>query len=488
MTSFQDQLQGSKEIGFVTELLRGLVIISGLPSAKVSELVVFENDEFGQVLSLKKEGIEVLVFGPNTLRLGMKVLGVGKTLTVGVGPHVLGKSLTPQGEVVGSIEPLVVAEYRPIDTRPQGIMTRTPIVSPLETGVTLIDVLIPLAKGQRQLILGDRKSGKTSFLLQTLLTQARKGVICIYAAIGKRALEIKKVEEFIHKSDISQNTVLISSSSSDPTGIIFLTPYTAMTIAEYFRDQGKDVLVIMDDLSTHSAVYREISLIARRFPGRGAYPGDIFYTHARLLERAGNFQLPGKKTAAISCLAVAQTVLGDLAGYITTNLMSMTDGHLFFDTQLFDEGRRPAINPFLSVTRVGLGAQMPVIRDISRQLSSFLVKHEKLKQYTHFGAEVSQSVRDTLTMGERLYIVFQQFADKVLPVELNIYCISLLWSGLWDEIDTVEMKKILEQIRTIYAQDESFRAKVETMVRSGKTFTEVMAKIKETADSMVPHL
>ncbi len=362
-------------------------------------------------------------------------------------------------------------------------MTRSAITTPLETGVSIVDLVVPLARGQRELVIGDRKSGKTSFLLQTVTTQAKKGVLCIFASIGKRQSDIYHLHEHFTRVGIQDKVVIVAASSTDASGLQFLAPYSAMTIAEYFRDQGQDTLVIFDDLTAHANIYREINLLLRRFPGRSAYPGDIFYTHARLLERGGNFKV-GDKTASISCLPVVQSVIGDLAAYITTNVMSMTDGHIFFDTQLFDQGRRPAVNPFLSVTRVGLQSQTGLTRDVSRQVSSFLVHYERIRQYSHFGAEVSQEVRDSLRVGDQIVAFFQQLPDQIVPMNVNLFIIALLWSRIWSDGDMNALKVTVATIIKRYAAEEQFTQAIDGMVSQSKALTDLMATAKTNADAL----
>lgn len=484
LKQFEEYRDTSGEIGFVQELRHGIVTVSGLPGVRLFELVVFENGALGQAISLYPTKVDVLLFSAMMIAAGTQAVRTGERVSVPVGDDLLGKTLSPLGTVVGSLQSLRAAEYRHIDTRPAGIMARAAIDRPLETGVSIVDLIVPLGKGQRELIIGDRKSGKTSFILQAITTQSKQGVVCIYCAIGKRMVEIKQLEEHFKALGISQQVIIIAASSNEPTGMQFLAPYSALTIAEYFRDQGRDSLVVFDDLTAHANVYREISLLIRRFPGRSAYPGDIFYTHARLLERGGNFALADGKTASISCLPVAQSVMGDISAYITTNIMSMTDGHIFFDTQLFDQGRRPAVSPFLSVTRVGLQAQTPLVRDVSRQLSSFLVYYERIKQYTHFGAEVSQSVRDALGLGERVVTFFQQLPDQVVPLTMNIYILGLLWGGLWSDKNASKTRSVIDTLLKRYLDDQGFHSAVDALVLQSSTFQEVITKAKASIDTL----
>lgn len=483
MHSFEESLEKNGEVGYVVRLQPGIVGVEGLPSVRLFELVVIENGCLGQVIGMSREGIDLILFESTPLRMGMKVARTNDRVQIPVGPQLLGKLVSPLGNQLNSIEPILAAEYRSVDTRPGGIMTRSPITTPLETGVSIVDLIVPLARGQRELVIGDRKSGKTSFLLQTVTSQAKLGVFCVFASIGKRQSDIYHLQEHFKREGIQDKVIIVAASSTDASGLQFLAPYSAMTIAEYFRDQGQDTLVIFDDLTAHANIYREINLLLRRFPGRSAYPGDIFYTHARLLERGGNFKV-GDKSASISCLPVVQSVIGDLAAYITTNVMSMTDGHIFFDTQLFDQGRRPAVNPFLSVTRVGLQAQTNLMRDVSRQVSSFLVHYERIKQYSHFGAEVSQEVRDSLRVGDQIIIFFQQLPDMIVPMNLNLFMIALLWSRIWSDGDMNALKSTVATINKRYATEDQFQKSVDAIILQAKSLTELMTAAKAQADAL----
>ncbi len=483
MNTYASYLESTGEIGYIAELRPGIVSVEGLPKVKLFELVLLEDGTQGQVIGMSRDRVDLILFTNASVKVGMKVARTNERLQIPVGEGLCGTTVSPLGVRLDSIEPIKAKETRSIDTRPAGIMARVPISKPLETGVSIVDTVVPLARGQRELVIGDRKSGKTSFLLQSVISQARQGVVCIYCAVGKRETDIKHLEENFNKNGIRNKTVIVAASSTESSGLQFLAPYSAMTIAEYFRDQGQDSLVVFDDLTSHANIYREISLLLRRFPGRSAYPGDIFYTHARLLERGGNFKV-GTGSASISCFPVVQSVIGDLAGYITTNVMSMTDGHIFFDMQLFDQGRRPAVNPFLSVTRVGLQAQTPLLRDLSRQLSSFLVYYERIKQYTHFGSEVSQSVRDAIGLGERIFVFFQQLPTEIVPMTVNVYTLALLWTGLWSDQTAIKLKPILRSIVDRYQKDANFKKAIDDMVATSSTFTDVMNKAKTTVDSM----
>jgi len=347
MDVFDTYLEKLEEVGFADRVLHSIVYVKGIPGAKINEVVVFESGETGYVLSLDGDFVEVVLLSISQVKVGTRVARTDRVLQVVVGDELLGKVVDPLGNVVSKMDPDqdtqrkpgdVKLESRKIDISPPGMTMRRNINKPFETGVTLVDLVVPLGTGQRELIVGDRKTGKTQFLLQVMHTQALRGTVCIYTTIAKKKLDIKLIEDFVKEKNISRNVLIVATKSDDPAGLVFLTPYSAMTMAEYFRDRVENVLIILDDMSAHAKYYREITLLARRFPGRSSYPGDIFYVHSRLLERAGNFTVKMKtdegkieeKEAAITCLPIAELVLSDFSGYIQTNLMAMTDGHIFF--------------------------------------------------------------------------------------------------------------------------------------------------------------
>jgi F-type H+-transporting ATPase subunit alpha len=302
----------------------------------------------------------------------------------------------------------------------------------------------------------------------------------VYAAIAKRKSEVKRIEAFLQANDIWKNTVLVATSSQDSPGEIFLGPYTAMAMAEFFRDKGKDVLVVFDDMTVHAMFYRELSLISRRFPGRDSYPGDIFHIHSKLMERGGNFEVGGKE-ASITCLPVAETVQSDITGYIQTNLMSMTDGHIYYDAELFFKGRRPAVNPFVSVTRVGHQTQTPLAREAGRILTDLLSSYERTQSFLRFGAELGESSRQVLTMGERVLTFFNQPVDKAVPFNLQLLLLALLVSGMWNGKN---LGKILDE----YEKNEELAGKVGTMVEESNNINSLIEKVREAAEELLPLL
>lgn len=486
---FTEYLEQFSEIGVVELVAYPIVQIKGLPTVRPNEVVLFETGEIGQVTFINDEYVGVLTFSEKPVLMGTRASRTGKSLEVPVGDSLLGKSIDPLGRSLDRTQPSgIFTEFRPIEVVPRGISERVKITKPLETGVTVVDMMVPLGQGQRELVIGDRKTGKTNFLLQTMLTQAKKNTICIYAAIGKRKTDILLIEKFFKKYNLSEKAMIVGASSTDSAGIIYLAPYSAMTIAEYFRDQGRNVLIILDDLSTHAKFHREISLLSRSFPGRNSYPGDIFYTHARLVERAGNFKTATGEEVSISCLPVAETVEGDISGYIQTNLMSMTDGHIYFDKDLFAEGRRPAINFFLSVTRVGRQTQTPVRSGLNRELSSFLSLHSRTQSFVHFGAELSEGIKTTLAMGDKLLDLFNQSTDRTLDMNLQIMLFCLIWTGTWNKQSVEQTRVALSQIIFTYESSDELKELFRSYVQSAKDFNELLGTISKDSVKVLEKL
>jgi len=490
MKDFSFYLNSTQEIGYVERTTSSIIYASGLPKSKPGEMVIFDNENLGQILSLSPNFIEILVFPENPVKPGMKLVRTNEFLKIPVGWELLGNVISPLGI---SLNPLNSKRSpslrRGVNNPASGILTRRTIKKQLETGVSLVDLVIPLGYGQRELIIGDRKTGKTNFLLQSVLTQAKKNNICVYAAIGKRKLDIKELKDFFVKQGVFDQVVIVASGSEDPTGIIYLTPYSAMTISEYFRDEGNNVFLVLDDLSTHAKFYREIALLGKRFPGRNSYPGDIFYMHSSLLERAGNFVTP-KGEKAITCFPVAETIQGDLSGYIETNLMSMTDGHLYFDGDLFAKGRRPAINPFLSVTRVGRQTQSNLKRELNREVLSFITLFEKMQNFTHFGAELSVGTRATLGFGEKIIEFFKQNPSTTIPINLQIILFGILWNNILENKQSQDKSQNTdtEKLAKLYEKNEDVRKKIDSMIEGSKSFNELLGIIRQKGEKQLVNI
>lgn len=477
--SFYKNLADWKEVGYITRLWNFIAEVDGLPTVKLGEIVVLETGQVGQVIALRRDVVEVLLLSKESARVGIRVTRSGKRLTLGIDQSILGRSVDGIGNLIGEVsgsgkesQVLMAA-----DVTPMGIVMREKVEKQLFTGVALIDLMVPLGRGQRELVLGDRKTGKSQVLLQTMVNQARLGAVCIYAAVGKKQSEIRQVEDFLREAKVWGQCVVVAASVQDSPGEIFSCPYTAMTVAEFFRDHGRDVLLVLDDMSTHAKFYRELSLLLKKFPGRDSYPGDIFHIHSKLLERAGNFKI-GHKEAAITCLPVAETVQGDITGYIQTNLMSMTDGHVYFDSELFFKGRRPAINPFISVTRVGHQTQSKLGREAGRILVDLLSSYERTQSFLRFGAELGESSRQIITMGDRVLAFFDQPMGSVVPYSLQLVVLGLLISGMWNGRDLAKMM-------TAYDSDPNLQRLINDLARTSENMNQLIEKVRTNSEQLM---
>jgi F-type H+/Na+-transporting ATPase subunit alpha len=479
MKDFKYYLNTISEVGFVEEASSSIVHVSGLPNVKTDEIVIFETGKTGMVLSLTSQIAEILVFSKEPINHGTKVARTNELLKVPVGKELFGRIINPLGDPLTAMDSYKKpTESLEVNALATGILSRKTITRQLETGIPIVDLVMPLGFGQRELIIGDRKTGKSNFIMQTILNQAKQKHICIYAAIGKKRLDIKDAEEFFKKHKIMDQIIFVATGFDDPIGLSYLVPFSAMTIGEYFRDQGYDVLVVLDDLTTHAKFYREISLLGKKFPGRNSYPGDIFYLHARLLERAGNFTTKnGEK--AITCLPVVETAQGDLSGYIQTNIMSMTDGHLYFDSDLFAKGRRPAINPFLSVTRVGRQTQSTLKRSINREILSFLTVSEKMQNFSHFGAELTEASKVTLAVGEKVIKFLDQGPSTTMPINLQILLFSMLWNNILQNKNIEPIGEDVSKMIDTYNTKPEVSKVIDQAITESETFNDMLRIMRE---------
>ncbi len=484
MEQFNAYINEIGEYGIVEQVRTPLAVISGLMGAHLNEIVVFESGERGQVFMVQKDAVTVLIFSKESVIVGTRVTRTNQFLSVPVGNEVLSKMIDPLGGALVSSQPEIMhLPKREIDTKVVGMVGREKITQPFYTGTSLIDMLVPLGKGQKELVIGDRKTGKTSFLLTAMKTQAKNGVKIIYAAIGKKKSDIKRIRGFLEQEGLVDSAVIVATSSYDSPSLIYLTPYSAVTIAEFFRDQGQETLVVLDDLSTHAKFYREISLLANRFPGRESYPGDIFYTHARLLERAGNYNINGKEVS-VTILPVAELVEGDFSGYIATNLMGITDGHIYFDSNSFYEGKRPAVNVSLSVTRVGKQTQSKLRKSITQEITAFLGTYQKMQNLSHFGAELTDTVKNILSTGELAYNFFEQHYNTVLPINVQIVLFGILWLKFFPQASIAEIREYRERLISLYEMDEG-KKYIDAFVVDINSFNELLSKITQKKEELI---
>ncbi len=478
MYDFTAQLEQTGEYGLVTSVHPPLVVLSGLAGVWIGEMIVFENGAIGEVFVLERDQVQVQIFSAIPISVGIKATRTGKTVAAPVGDELLGKIINPLGDSMSAHQEYTrPTEEREVDTQAPGITARAKITKAFITGTSVIDMMIPLGAGQKELIIGDRKTGKSSFLFSVIKNQVKQGTIAIYGAISKQKGDIKKIQDFFASEGLTNNTVIVATEADDSPSLIYLTPYTAMMIGEYFLQKGHNVLVVLDDLSTHAKFYREISLLANRFPGRDSYPGDIFYTHARLLERAGNFKFEDGERS-LTVLPVAEIVEGDFTGYIATNLMGMTDGHIFFDSNVYYRGVRPAVNISLSVTRVGRQAQSNLSRSINRELTAFLSLYEKMQNLSHFGAELTDSVKQVLHTGEMVYAFFEQQYKVVIPLEVQIILFSMLWLRFFEKAGKEEIAQYRDALHKAY-QNPSNRQLIDGFLQKSETFNDLLGTITQ---------
>ena len=421
-------------VGSVHRIGNGVATVSGLPDVSIDEIVTFPTGVEGMVLNLDRKHVDLIMLGSDQgIRGGDLVQATGKRLQVPVGSQLLGRVVNPLGKPIDRDEIIEASEHRLLSKIAPGVIERTPVNESLFTGTKMIDMLFPIGRGQRELILGDRQTGKTTLAVDAILNQKHTGVRCVYVAIGQKKSSTLSVIETLREKDVMSNTVVVMSSSDDPPALRYLAPYAGMTMAEYFLDQGQDLLIVFDDLSKHADAYRELSLLLRRPPGREAYPGDIFYIHSRLLERACKLK-QSNGGGSITALPIATTQNGNISAYITTNLISITDGQLVLDTGLFNQEQKPAIDIGRSVSRVGGAAQQPAMRRLVGNLKLELSQYKEVEHFTRFGTEVDETTRRQINKGQRILNILKQQPNKPYSYSMTIVVLYALNTGHFDQV------------------------------------------------------
>lgn len=434
------------ETGVVLSVGDGIARIYGLEKAMVSELVEFPNGVMGLVLNLEEDSVGVAILGEDKeIKEGDVVKRTGKIIQVPVGEGLLGRVVNPLGEPMDGKGPIEAKEYRPIERKAPGVVERQPVKEPLRTGIKAIDSMIPIGRGQRELILGDRQTGKTAIVVDTILSQKGEGVYCVYVAIGQRQATIAQVVDKLRQYGAMDYTIVVAASASEPASLQYIAPYAGCTMGEYFRDNGMHALVIYDDLSKHAVAYRQLSLLLRRPPGREAYPGDVFYLHSRLLERAAKLS-DEKGGGSLTALPIIETQAGDISAYIPTNVISITDGQIYLETDLFYAGFRPAINVGLSVSRVGGNAQIRAMRQVAGTLRLELAQYRELAAFAKFASELDKATQAQLIRGERLMEVLKQEQYQPLPFSKQIMIIYAGINGYLDELPVEAVKRYEKEL------------------------------------------
>ena len=457
------------ETGKVISVADGVANVYGLKNVMAGEMVEFENGEKGMALNLEESSVGIVILGKTDgIKEGSSVKRLAKLLRVPVGDALIGRVVNSLGEPIDAKGPIEASETRFVEEKAKGIMARQSVHEPLQTGIKAIDALVPIGRGQRELIIGDRQTGKTTVAIDTIINQKGQDVICIYVAIGQKQSTVAQVVKKLEEYGAMEYTIVVNAGASDAAALQYLAPYAGVTMGEYFRDNSRHALIIYDDLSKHAVAYREMSLILRRPPGREAYPGDVFYLHSRLLERAS--KLNDKLGAgSLTALPIIETQAGDVSAYIPTNVISITDGQIFLESDLFNSGIRPAINVGLSVSRVGGAAQIKATKQVSGTLRLDLAQYRELQAFAQFASDLDESSRKQLERGQRMVEVLKQPPYSPLAVEKQVVIIFAGTKGYLDDIPTIAVTKfeaelypyieakypeIFEQIRTKKALDK----------------------------------
>ncbi|MGB5094888.1 MAG: F0F1 ATP synthase subunit alpha [Agathobacter rectalis] len=411
------------ETGTVLMVGDGIARASGLSNCMAGELLEFEDGSYGMAQNLEENSVSVVLFGSGeNISEGQLVKRTGKVVSVPVGEGMIGRVVNALGQPIDGAGPITAAEYRPIESPAPGICERKGVNQPLQTGIKAIDSMVPIGRGQRELIIGDRQTGKTTIATDTILNQKGKDVICIYVAIGQKRSTVASLVENLEKNGAMAYTIVVAATASEASPLQYIVPYSGCAMGEYFMYQGKDVLIIYDDLSKHAVAYRALSLLIRRPPGREAYPGDVFYLHSRLLERAArlSYKLGG---GSLTALPIIETQAGDVSAYIPTNVISITDGQIYLETEMFNAGFRPAINAGLSVSRVGGSAQIKAMKKIAAPIRVELAQYRELAAFSQFGSELDASTAEQLAQGARIKEILKQPQYKPMPVEKQVIII-----------------------------------------------------------------
>lgn len=471
------------ETGKVKFVGRGIARIEGLPGVKSGELIIFPGKILGMVFNLDPEEVGVVMLSKSDdLQAGTNVTRIGKVMDVPVGEALLGRVVDPTAKPLDHMGQVNTLEWKPIEREAPAIMEREPVTVPLQTGLKVVDSLIPIGMGQRELILGDRQTGKTAIALDTIINQKDKNVLCVYCAIGQQSSSVAKLIEDLHKHDAMKYTIVVSTSGEDPPGLKYIAPYSATTMAEYFMEKGRDVLIVYDDLTNHAIAYRELSLLLRRPPGREAFPGDIFYIHSRLLERSTHLrkELGG---GSLTALPIVATEAQNVSAYIPTNIISITDGQIYLSPDRFQKGILPAVDVGKSVSRVGGKTQLPVYRAIAGNLRLSYSQFEELEKFARFSTKLDEQTRKTLERGRRVREALKQDQYKPFTLSEQIAALLSVTEGVFDDLP---VEKIEEAEQSIISNVTKQLSDICEKIHTGnKLCDEDKAAIVESARAMV---
>ena len=468
------------EFGTVVQVGDGIARVHGLDNAMAGELIEFPGEVFGMVQNLEENNIGCVLLGDDSdIVEGDKVRCTGKIVSVPVGDAMIGRVVNALGQPIDGKGAILAEEYRQVEKKAHGVIERKSVNTPLQTGYKAVDSLIPIGRGQRELIIGDRQTGKTALAIDTIINQKGEDVICIYVAIGQKASTVAQIVQKLTEAGAMEYSLVVASTASEKAPLQYLAPYSGVAIAEYFMDKGKDVLIVYDDLSKHAVAYRSMALLLKRAPGREAYPGDVFYLHSRLLERAAKLE----KGGSITALPIIETQAGDISAYIPTNVISITDGQIFLETELFNEGVRPAVNPGISVSRVGGSAQIKSMKKIAGPLRIEYAQYRELAGFAQFGADLDKETKAQLEKGKRIVEILKQDQYAPMRVEDQVLIIFAVSNNYTNDIPVADMKRfekelieyaryhspeLLDELKTTRNFDAELQSKVGALVKEFK--------------------
>ncbi len=456
------------DVGTVIQVGDGIARVHGLEKCMAGELLEFEGGVIGMALNLEEDNVGVVIMGPYTgIREGDQVKRTGRIMEVPVGEQLLGRVVNALGQPIDGNGPINTTKTRPIESPAPGVMDRKSVHEPMQTGIKAIDAMIPIGRGQRELIIGDRQTGKTTIAVDTIVNQKGNGVICIYVAIGQKQSTVRGLVETLRKHGALDYTIVVTANASEPAPLLYLAPYTGVSMGEEFMYNGKHVLIIYDDLTKQAAAYRELSLLLRRPPGREAYPGDVFYLHSRLLERAAKLS-DEKGGGSMTALPFIETQAGDVSAYIPTNVISITDGQIFLEADLFYSGQRPAVNVGISVSRVGSSAQIKAMKKVAGTLKTDLAQYRELAAFAQFGSDLDKVTKSRLDRGIRTLEILKQGVNQPLPVERQVVSLYIVTKG---HLDTIPVQDVRRFEAEFLAYVEVNRPEIFQSIRDTKDLT-----------------
>lgn len=462
--NYESKIEQS-ETGTIISVGDGIARAHGLDNCVSNELIEFHNGLYGMALNLEENFVSIVLLGSDIgIKEGDIVKRTGKVVSVPVGEELIGRVVNALGQPIDGKGPISAKEMHPIEAQAAGIIDRKSVSVPLQTGIKAIDSMIPIGRGQRELIIGDRQTGKTVIATDTIMNQKGQNVICIYVAIGQKNSTVSQLVETLTRAGAMEYTIVVSSTASDLAPLQYIAPYAGCTMGEYFMNQGKDVLIIYDDLSKHAVAYRTLSLLIRRPPGREAYPGDVFYLHSRLLERAARLA-PECGGGSLTALPIIETQEGDVSAYIPTNVISITDGQIFLESELFNAGIMPAVNPGISVSRVGGSAQIKAMKQVSGNLKLLYSQYRELQSFAQFGSDLDKDTKSRLDQGERIVEVLKQDRNAPVPVELQV---AIIFAVVNNYLQDVKVKDIKEYEKELSFELTSYYDDLLSSIRSGE--------------------